>query len=277
MTRTGSMLMLALVSAVALSVSLLAERPQPPVRDIPAVSPALNNPHLGNAESIRAGMALYRIRCADCHGMDATGYRGPDLTALMSSDVSDERLFQTLRKGVPGTEMPASDEPDDDLLLLIAYLRKLGTVAPSERPVGNVENGARVFASQCASCHRVAGRGGRIGPDLTRIGVARSRAALVREIRTPSEWVPPAYETVTLVTKDGQRLRGAKKNEDVFSIQVMDTRERIQGYAKANLQEVIYEKTSLMPAFPPSRLNDSDLSDLVGYLTTLRGVDLLVR
>jgi putative heme-binding domain-containing protein len=134
-----------------------------------------------------------------------------------------------------------------------------------------------VFASQCASCHRVAGRGGRIGPDLTRIGVARSRAALVREIRTPSEWVPPAYETVTLVTKDGQRLRGAKKNEDVFSIQVMDTRERIQGYAKANLQEVIYEKTSLMPAFPPSRLNDSDLSDLVGYLTTLRGVDLLVR
>jgi putative heme-binding domain-containing protein len=277
MTRTGSMMMLALVSTVTLSVGLLAARPQPPVRDIPAISPALNNPHLGNAESIRAGMALYRIRCADCHGMDATGYRGPDLTALMSSDVSDERLFQTIRKGVPGTEMPPSTEPDDDLLLLIAYLRKLGTVAPSERPVGNVENGARVFASQCASCHRVAGRGGRIGPDLTRIGVARSRSALVREIRTPSEWVPPAYETVTLVTKDGQRIRGAKKNEDVFSIQVMDTRERIQGYVKANLQEVIYEKTSLMPAFAPNRLNDSDLSDLVGYLTTLRGVDLLVR
>ena len=56
-------------------------------------------------------MALYRIRCADCHGMDATGYRGPDLTALMSSDVSDERLFQTLRKGVPGTEMPRKRRP----------------------------------------------------------------------------------------------------------------------------------------------------------------------
>ena len=78
----------------------------------------------------------------------------------------------------------------------------------------------------------MAGRGGRIGPDLTRIGIARSRAALVREIRTPSEWVPPAYETVTLVTKDGQRIRGTKKNEDVFSIQVMDLRERIQGYLK---------------------------------------------
>jgi hypothetical protein len=79
------------------------------------------------------------------------------------------------------------------------------------------------------------------------------------------------------VTKDGQRIRGAKKNEDVFSIQIMDTRERIQGFLKSNLQEVIYETGSLMPAFPPGRLNDSDLGDLVGYLTTLRGADLLVR
>ena len=142
--------------------------------------------------------------------------------------------------------------------------------------MGNVENGGRLFTSQCTSCHRVAGRGGRIGPDLTRIGVARSRAALVREIRTPSEWVAPTFETVTLVTKDGQRIRGVKKNEDVFTIQVMDTRERIQGYVKANLQEVIYEKDSLMPAFGPNRLNDSDLGDLVGC-RALRGVDVSVR
>jgi putative heme-binding domain-containing protein len=276
MTRTRSILWFALVVLVMGSARLLAGHGQPPpVR--PAANPAANNPHLGKPESIRSGMALFRIRCADCHGMDATGYRGPDLTALLAGDVSDERLFQTMRKGVPGTEMPPSDDPDDDLLLVIAYLRKLGTATPSERPTGNVENGARLFTSQCASCHRVAGRGGRLGPDLTRIGIARSRAALVREIRTPSEWVPPAFETVTLVTKDGQRIRGAKKNEDVFSIQVMDTRERIQGYPKSTLQDVIYEKGSLMPAFAPGRLNDTDLNDLVGYLSTLRGADLLVR
>ena len=87
----------------------------------------------------------------------------------------------------------------------------------------------------------------------------------------------PAFETVTLVTKDGQRIRGTKKNEDVFSIQVMDTRERLQGYLKANLQSVIHEKDSLMPAFGPDRLKDSDLDDLVGYLSTLRGADVAVR
>jgi hypothetical protein len=72
------------------------------------------------------------------------------------------------------------------------------------------------------------------------------------------------------VTKDGERIRGTKKNEDVFSIQIMDLRERIQGYLKSNLQQVIYEPGSLMPAFDSARLNDSDLTDLVAYLSTLR-------
>jgi putative heme-binding domain-containing protein len=246
----------------------------------PAKNPAANNPHLGNQQSIRSGMALYRIRCGDCHGLDASGYRGPDLIAVLAAGATDERLFQTIRIGVPGTEMPPSletDAPDDDLLMIIAYLRKIGTVAPPETPIGNIENGGRLFAAQCASCHRVAGRGGRLGPDLTRIGAARSRAALIREIRTPSEWITPAFETVTVVTKDGQRIRGVKKNEDVFSIQVMDTRERIQGYMKSNLQDILYDKTSLMPVFDPGRLSDGDLNDVVGYLSSLRGADLSAR
>ena len=64
-----------------------------------------------------------------------------------------------------------------------------------------------------------------------------------------------------------QKIRGVKKNEDVFSIQVMDTSERIQGYLKSNLQDVIDEKTSLMPVYGPDRLNESDLNDLLGYLS----------
>jgi putative heme-binding domain-containing protein len=228
------------------------------------------NPHLANKVSIRSGTTLYRVRCGDCHGLDASGYRGPDLTAVLTS-MTDERLFQLIRKGVPGTEMPPSNAVDDDLLMIIAYLRNLGAAASPEPPIGNVENGAKLFTAQCATCHRVGERGGRLGPDLTRIGVARSRAALVREIRTPSEWIPPAYETVTLVTRDGQKIRAVKKNEDVFSIQIMDTQERIQGHLKSNLQEVIYEKTSLMPSYGSERLSESDLNDLIGYLTSLRG------
>jgi putative heme-binding domain-containing protein len=270
MPRMSSLrwLLLALLAACA-----TAHAQQPPA----GANPAKNNPHLGNRESIRSGMTMYRVRCADCHGLDAKGYRGPDLTALLAGgEMTDERLFDTIRKGVPGTDMPASQASDDELLLTIAYLRNL-SATPTEAVTGNVDNGARIFTAQCANCHRVGVRGGRIGPDLTRIGVARSRASLVREIRNPSEWMAPAFETVTIVTRDGQRVRGVKKNEDVFSIQIMDTRERIQGYLKADLKDVIYEKESLMPVFGSARLNDGDLNDLVGYLSSLRGGDAAAR
>ena len=89
---------------------------------------------------------------------------------------------------------------------------------------------------------------------------------LTREIRDASAVITPGYQPVTLVTKDGQRIRGARKNEDAYSIQIMDTRERLQGYVKADLREVIAEKTSLMPDFKADRLSDSDLDDVVGYL-----------
>lgn len=264
MTRTRSILGFAVLCLAFGGLLLAQERSQ--------THPG-NNPHLGNKASIRSGMALYRVRCGDCHGLDASGYRGPDLNAALAAGMTDERVFQIIRKGVPGTEMPPSNAPDDDLLLVIAYLRNLGTTAPPEKRIGNVDNGAKLFAAQCATCHRVDTRGGRLGPDLSRVGAARSQSALMREIRTPSEWMAPGYEPVTLVTKDGQRIRGVKKNEDVFSIQIMDTRERIQGYLKADLQEVIYEKTSLMPIYGPERLNENDLNDLIGYLTTLRGTE----
>jgi putative heme-binding domain-containing protein len=246
------------------------EKPQ---REVRSETYPGTNPHLNNKESIRGGMSLYRRLCGECHGLDATGYRGPDLTAYLAGGAADEALFQVIRRGVPGTEMPQSNRPDHELLQIIAYLRNMGGVTAADTaPVGNVANGQQLFAKQCQNCHRVAGKGGRIGPELSRVGSARTRAALVREIRTPHEWIPPAYETVTVVTKDGQKVRGIKKNEDAFSIQVMDMRERIQGYLKSNA-EVTVEKNSLMPAFDEKRLPESDLTDLVGYLSTLRGGD----
>ena len=89
--------------------------------------------------------------------------------------------------------------------------------------------------------------------------------------------MPPTFETVTIVTKDGQRIRGVKKNEDVFSIQVMDMRERIQGYlqvepAGSDLREGLADA-----GVRPGRLNDSDLNDLVGYLEHAARRGLLVR
>jgi putative heme-binding domain-containing protein len=117
----------------------------------------------------------------------------------------------------------------------------------------------------------VNGTGGRLGPELSRIAAIRSRDMLIRSIREPSASVAVGYRAVTLVTGDGERIRGVTKSEDAFSIQIVTTRGRLQGYVKADLQELVHEDQSLMRQFGPDRLNDAELDDLLQYLSTLRG------
>jgi len=233
------------------------------------------NPLEGNAQAISNGKAMFRNRCAGCHGPDARGYLGPDLTGYWAAGGADDRMFDIVRRGVPGTEMTGADPSrvlDKDIWQILAFVRTLsGASVPA--PTGDAANGERIFRANCGSCHMVNGRGGQLGPDLSRIGSGRPRAGLSSKLRGSSEYIRPGYEPVTLVTREGERVRGVKKNEDEFSIQIMDTRERLQGYLKAGLTSVSIDKQSLMPVYGPDRLNDRELDDLLRYLTGLRAVD----
>ena len=213
---------------------------------------------------------MFRARCAECHGADAKGVVGPDLTALWTSDASDERALQIIRSGVPNSVMPPSPAPEEEIRAIIAYLRSTSTTAAVESIGANTGRGQEIFSSTCGSCHRVNGRGGHLGPDLSRIAESQSRDALTRAIRDPSASIADGYKGVTLVTRDGKQVRGARKSEDAFSIQIMDTHERLQGYVKASLRDVMADTRSLMPDFGPDRLSDRDLADLLGFLVTLR-------
>ncbi|HMF95961.1 MAG TPA: c-type cytochrome [Vicinamibacterales bacterium] len=258
----------AIVLAIACGVAAAAQEAATPREARPA-----KNPLEGNAQAISNGGAMFRNRCAGCHGPDAHGYLGPDLTGFWAAGGTDARMFDIVRRGVPGTEMIGADPQrvlDKDIWQVLAYIRTLGAV-PTAPPTGDAANGERIFRANCSSCHVVNGRGGQLGPDLSRIGAARPRAGLIGKVRGSNAFIRPGYEPVTLVTRTGERIRGVKKNEDEFSIQIMDTRERLQGYLKSTLAEVTLDKQSLMPVYAPDRMNDRDLDDLVRYLTTLRG------
>ena len=224
----------------------------------------------GAAAAVGDGAALFRARCADCHGADAKGERGPDLTGLWTSDAADERAFRLIRLGVPGSIMPPSAAPDEELRAIVAYLRNLGTAGRGSASSGSAANGERIFSTNCAGCHQVNGQGGRLGPDLSRVTTTLPREVLIRSIRDANAAFTSGYQPMILVTRDGQRFRGTRKGEDVFSIQIMDAKERLQGYLKADLREVSKDTQSLMPSFGPDRLSDGDLEDLVRFLSAQR-------
>lgn len=260
------------VLAVAMLLCAVGGRP------FAAQDPPTKNPLEGNPDAIRGGLGLFRARCAECHGMDARGVRGPDITQVWVSGRTDAGLFKTIKEGVPATEMPANPRIlDQEAWQILAYLRTLAASAPTDPPRGDAANGEKIFRATCVGCHQVNGVGGRLGPDLSRIGVARTRDAIVARIRRGSEEFRQGYEPVTVTPQTGQPIRGVKKNEDLFSVQIMDTRERIQGYEKDKMKAVQDETYSPMPVFNRERLSDGDLDDLVRYLQTLRGFDPAVR
>ena len=253
---------------------------------------AAQAPVPGPAETARVGETLYAARCADCHGADATGVRGPDLTRLWGTGATDDRVFQTIRQGVPGSIMPPTTAPDAEVRALVAYLKALGTAGAGPWPGtagartgagtaastggtngarGSAAQGEATFWTTCGGCHRVGPRGGRLGPDLTRIGVTQSADALRTAVRRASVAITPGYQSVTLVTRDGARIRGLRKGEDAFSVQILDTRERLQGYRKADLASVARDAQSLMPDYGPDRLPDGDLDAVVTFLASLKG------
>jgi putative heme-binding domain-containing protein len=233
----------------------------------------LKNPFAGDPEAINQGRSLFRGVCAICHGIDARGGRGPDLTlGRWTHGDSDAAIFSTIVKGVPGTEMPPGDFRDEEVWTLVSFLRSLSAGA-SVPLTGSSEAGEKIFFAEglCFQCHMVRGKGGRLGPDLSRIGAARSFAFLIESIREPSKEIADEYETVAVVTKDGKRIRGVRKNEDTFSVQLMDEKEAFHLLLKKDLRETISEPKSLMPEYSERTLNEKKLQDVLAYLVALRG------
>jgi putative heme-binding domain-containing protein len=218
----------------------------------------------------RSGESMFRERCSECHGADAKGVAGHDLTRLWAAGATDDRVFQTIRQGVPNTIMPSSTAPDNELRAIVSYLRGLGSAAARVPISGNVQNGERIFSSSCGTCHAINGRGGPLGPDLSQIGQTQGRELLVRAVRDPNASIPDGFKPVTILTRDGQRVHGVRKSEDAFSIQIMDEHGRLRGYLKSNVREIVRESNSLMPAFGADRLSDNDLADVLAYLGTLK-------
>jgi putative heme-binding domain-containing protein len=229
---------------------------------------------------LQQGRWLFRSNCAFCHGLTATGGRGPNLvSAPLSHGDTDDSIKRVIRSGVPGTTMPAfSDLTDEEIAQIIDYLRSLSSNSNREVKLpGDPDNGRHVYTvSGCSGCHRIEGQGSIFGPELTRIGAARSIDYIRESIVRPSADVPDQYAGVTVILKNGQRIQGIRINEDTFSIQLRGSDQKFRMYEKDELRQVIDDKQSLMPAY--NHLSPADLDNLVSYLATLRGaVDTAAR
>ena len=139
---------------------------------------------------------------------------GPDLTQVWASGRTDEGLFQYAHDAAcPAPRCRRSARaPPTTSLEDPRVLETIAAPAATDADAGNAENGERVFRAQCAGCHRVNGTGGRLGPDLSRIGVSRARAAHRRADARRDEDFLDGYKPV-IITPTRARRSAASKQE----------------------------------------------------------------
>src|SRR5215471_17340143 len=211
--------------------------------------------------------------CSYCHANDGTGGRGANLTlGEYRFGGSDAELFETIRNGIPGSDMPPTRGLDQDIWRLVAFAKRLGSQGLEEKAPGDSVAGKNVYDTKggCASCHTINQQGGVIGPDLTRVGRRRSLKYLEESIVSPEADLPLAYRAVRVVTDSGVAVTGVRLNEDDISIQLRDMSGNLRAFLKDKIKEIRRNKPSLMPSYRTA-LGKQEIEDLVAYLSSLKG------
>jgi cytochrome c oxidase cbb3-type subunit 3 len=233
---------------------------------------ARTNP-FDTSEGVAQGRALFQIHCSYCHGANGEGGRGADLTTgRYRHGGGDASLYAAVRNGIPGTDMPAVRATDEEVWKMIAFVKRLGSAAPTEKAAGDGAAGKLVFEGKgkCAACHAIGPDGGSLGPDLSDVGRRRSPNYLTESIVSPDADVNVPYRTVEVVTAGGQTVAGIRLNEDDLSIQLRDANDNLRSFLKTNLKEMRRGRPSLMPSFE-TVLSKKEIEDVVAYLSSLRG------
>jgi len=261
--------------AIALATTLSAQETPNGVVIPLAAAPAHTNP-LDTAQDAELGRKAFVTGggCSYCHSNDGTGGRGANLTlGEYRFGGADDQLFETIRNGIPGSDMPPTRGPDEDIWRLVAFVKRLGSQGLNEpKAPGDPVAGKIVYESKggCKTCHTVGQEGGVIGPDLTRVGRRRQLKYLEESIVSPEADLPLNYRAIRVTIASGETVTGIRLNEDDISIQLRDMNGNLRAFLKDKVKEIQRDKPSLMPAYG-SVLSKKEIEDLVAYLSTLRG------
>ncbi len=203
-------------------------------------------------------------------------------TALrLADELGENRLPASIRSEVLAAALASPNSQVRDLFERFVpdeqRPKRLGSAIKPEQILalkGNAERGKELFFKsaglQCVSCHRVAGTGSTLGPDLTQIAKKYTRAQILESILDPSKTVDPQYVTYLLETTDGKvhtGLLAEKTEKEVVLRQVGDKEVRV---AAGKVATLVPQRTSLMPELLLRDLTAEQAADLLEFLASLK-------
>ena len=139
---------------------------------------------------------------------------------------------------------------------------------------GDANRGRSIFFDRtevgCVRCHTVRGTGGKVGPDLSKIGAEKPREYLLESVVDPNKVIAKGFETVVLALDDGRQIAGILKSEDAKKLTLMTPEGKLVTVEKTHIDQRASGK-SAMPQDIAKPLSKSDLRDVVEFLAGLKG------
>jgi alcohol dehydrogenase (cytochrome c) len=226
-----------------------------------------------------AGKRVFDGTCIVCHGPKGAGSeRAPALdTGRFTHGSEDFEVFQTIQKGVPGTQMPPfASLSAEQLWQLVSYVRSLSRASATTVTVpvgGDAARGEQLFfgSGGCSSCHEINGRGVPLADDLSELGKQAPGviAAGIEHRPNPRRVAFGAtnqrYVDVTL--SDGTPLQGLLKNEDSFSIVLQTLEGDYRPLERRKIRAITPSTRTPTPTSLAQSLSADQRADLLAYLS----------
>ena len=138
---------------------------------------------------------------------------------------------------------------------------------------GDIRRGQAVFNGQkaaCVTCHAIGYVGGKLGPDLSKIGQVRAGRDLLESIVYPSASFVRSYEPVSVAMKDGKVVSGLLRKDAPDEVVVAVAADREEQIARDQVEEMAPGTVSVMPAGLDRQLTPAELADLIAFLKACR-------
>jgi len=173
--------------------------------------------------------------------------------------------------------------PDKEIRLQAAKYLKLPAAAEGVplpplaelvKQTGSASRGQQLFktTATCIKCHKVRGEGKEVGPDLSEIGSKLSKEAMFVSILDPSAGISHNYESYSAILESGNVVTGIIVSRTDEQVTLRNAEAIDKTYQMSEVEELIKNTVSIMPADLQKTMSARDLVDVVEYITTLKKV-----
>jgi putative heme-binding domain-containing protein len=166
---------------------------------------------------------------------------------------------------IRAAKLLANNLPADRAKVLAEYQASL-------KLKGDAKNGRDLFKKNCATCHRVAGIGVDVGPDIADTRT-KSLEALLNDIIAPNAAIDANYVNYVVSTNDGKILTGLLTAESASSITLVRAEGQKDVVLRKDIDEIASTGISLMPEGLEKAINVQEMADLLGFLKNWRYLD----